>query len=52
MNILPDNQPTLIRPIINLINWLTKKLKDLFSLEEVEVTFNKEGYTYTKVSHN
>lgn len=31
-----------------------KKIKDLFRLEEVEVTFTndkKSGYTYTKVSH-
>jgi len=32
--------------------WLTAKLRDLFRLEEVEVTFSDRGYTYTKVSHH
>ena len=49
----PDyNKPAALKKIANFIHLFIKKIKDLFRLEEVEVTFNKEGYTYTKVAHN
>ncbi len=47
-----DNKPAVLHPIAHFINRISKKIKDLFSLEEVEVTFNKEGYTYTKIAHH
>jgi len=38
------------------LNHLLGKIKDLFRLEEVEVTFNHDGkttgYTYSKTSHH
>jgi len=41
-----------VNPIVHLAIWLLRKMKDLFSPEEVLVTFNNHGYTYKKVQHN
>ena len=41
-----------INPIAHFANWLLEKMKDLFSPEEVVVTFNDHGYTYKKVQRN
>ena len=37
----------------NLFRGIGKKIKDLFRLQEVEVTFNdqKKSYTYRVISH-
>ena len=44
-----------LRKFSHLFKKVISQLKDLFTLEEVEVTFTKVGestrYSYTKVSH-
>lgn len=46
------NKSNLLTGIVNKVRAL---IRDIFSLEEVEVTFTKVGdstrYTYTKISH-
>lgn len=47
-----QNEESIIKPVVNMLRPLSKKIKSLFQLEEVEITFrdtNKTGYSYTVV---
>lgn len=49
------NQDTKLHRLMGILNRLLVQIRDIFSLEEVEVTFTKVGdstrYSYTKTRH-
>lgn len=47
-----ENNDILTKAHSNIFNRIITKIKELFQLEEVEITFNeKNNYTYTILSH-